>query len=82
MDTQTLRASARQWIKRFDGGAHRAIAGWRCGADRVGSAARRRWDTAFAESGPNLSEETRRNERAVDTLVDAARAAVAGRMPR
>jgi len=105
MDTSTVRATAQQWIARFDDGAQHAIAGWRCGADRLGAAARRRWDTAFAESSPELSAETRRNashfrdvfsgwygrgvdlsatgaERAVATLVDAAQAAVGGRMAR
>ena len=104
MNTQDFQATAQQWISGFDQGAHRAIAGWRSGADRLGGFARARWDRAFAESSPQLSAETRRNashfrdvvargyvrgidlsttgaERAVDTLVDAARAA-AGRMAR
>jgi hypothetical protein len=105
MQTETIRATAQHWIAGFDQGAHRAIAGWRTGADRLGAATRRRWDKAFAESSPQLSEETRRNashfrdvfsgwygrgvdlsatgaERAVTTLVDAAQAAVDGRMAR
>ena len=61
MNTQTFRSTAQHWVAGFDQGAHRAIAGWRTGADRLGAAARQRWDTAFAESSPQLSEETRRN---------------------
>jgi hypothetical protein len=98
-------SSAQQFVNGFDTQAHRAIAGWRSGSDRLGQAARTRWDRAFAESSPQLSAETRRNathlrdvvarnyalgvelsasgaERAVTTLVAAAQAALAGRMPR
>ncbi|HEY0824237.1 MAG TPA: hypothetical protein VGD76_10655 [Ramlibacter sp.] len=105
MQATTFHATARQWISGFDSGAQRAIAGWRAGGDRLGQAARARWDRAFAESSPQLSPETRRNashfrdvvarryargvelsatgaERAVTALVQAAQAAVDGRMPR
>ena len=105
MQEQKFGRAAEQCIRGFDAGARRAIAGWRSGGDRLGRAARARWDRAFAESSPQLSPETRRNashfrdvvarryvsgielaasgaERAVDGLVHAARAAVAGRMPR
>lgn len=61
MDSTAIRSTARQWITGFDHGAQRAIAGWREGADRLGAYARARWDTAFAESSPQLSAETRRN---------------------
>ena len=61
MNTDTIRTTAQQWIATFDDGAQRAIAGWRSGADRLGTAARHRWDTAFAESSPQLSAETRQN---------------------
>ncbi|MBC5782095.1 hypothetical protein H8N03_04005 [Ramlibacter sp. USB13] len=61
MDKTTMQATARQWIAGFDRGAHRAIAGYRSGAGRLGSVARARWDRAFAESSPKLSAETRRN---------------------
>lgn len=103
MQTTDFRATAQQWIAGFDHGARRAITGWRSGADRLGSFARGRWDRAFAESSPQLSEETRRNashfrdvvarnygrgvelsaqgaERAVATVVEAARQAAGGRM--
>jgi len=53
--------TARQWISGFEHGAQGAIAGWRTGAERLGGVARARWDRAFAESSPQLSEETRRN---------------------
>jgi hypothetical protein len=61
MDKNALRSTAQQWISGFDIGAHRAIAGWRTGGDRLGQVARARWDRAFAESSPQLSPETRRN---------------------
>ena len=99
MDKQALGSTARQWIAGFDSNAHRAIAAWREGGERLGGLARERWDAAFAEAKPKLSAETRRNashardvfagvyakgvvlsasgaEAAVDTLVEAARAAV------
>lgn len=99
MNTQSLDSTARQWIAGFDSNAHRAIAAWREGGERLGGLARERWDAAFAEARPKLSPETRRNathardvfaglyakgvvlsasgaEAAVDTLVQAARAAV------
>ena len=105
MQASSFRSTAGQWISGFDNGAHRAIAGWRAGGERLGQAARTRWDRAFAESSPQLSPETRRNashlrdvvakrytrgielsatgaERAVAALVQAAQAAVDGRMPR
>ena len=61
MDKTVLHSTAQHWIRGFDSGAHRAIAGWRSGGDRLGQAARVRWDRAFAESSPQLSPETRRN---------------------
>lgn len=61
MDQTHFRHAAGQWISGFDTQAHRAIAGWRTASDRLGDAARSRWDRAFAESSPQLSEETRRN---------------------
>ena len=105
MQHTQVASSAQQFVEGFDTQAHRAIAGWRSGSDRLGQAARKRWDRAFAESRAQLSAETRRNashfrdvvarnyargvelsatgaERAVSTLVSAAQAALAGRMPR
>lgn len=61
MDSQRFRTTAGQWITGFDLGAHRAIDGWRSGGERLGQAARARWDRAYAESKPQLSAETRRN---------------------
>jgi hypothetical protein len=61
MQATPFRTTARQWISGFDSGAHRAIAGWRSGGERLGEAARQRWDRAFAESSPKLSPETQRN---------------------
>ena len=59
-DTQ-FASTARQIVAGFDTQAHRAIAGWRTGSERLGQAARERWDRAFAESKAQLSPDTRRN---------------------
>lgn len=61
MDHASIRNTAEQWIGGFDTQGHRAIAGWRTAGERLGQAARSRWDRAFAESSPQLSAETRRN---------------------
>ncbi|HVE54904.1 MAG TPA: hypothetical protein VNB23_16090, partial [Ramlibacter sp.] len=61
MANNEFRASAEQWLARFDTQAHQAIGQLREGSDRLGTLARSRWDTAFAQSSPKLSEETRRN---------------------
>jgi hypothetical protein len=105
MDKNAFRSTAQHWIGGFAAGAERAIAGWRTGGDRLGQAARDRWDRAFSESSPQLSPETRRDashfrdvvagcysrgialsasgaERAVASLVQAAQAAVGGRIAR
>jgi hypothetical protein len=54
-------ATAQQWVSRFDQGARHAIDAWRTGGERLGAVTRERWDCAFEESSPKLSEETRRN---------------------
>ena len=61
MQHDIFRTTAQQWIALFDTGAHRAIAGWREGGEQLGQLARGRWDSAFVESSPQMSEETRRN---------------------
>lgn len=61
MTTEQITTVARQWIDGFDHTAHVVIGAWRDGGERLGQAARERWDTAFAESSPQLSAETRRN---------------------
>jgi hypothetical protein len=61
MNTEQFSATAQQLIASFDNNAHRAIDAWRTGGERLGAAARQRWDTAFAESRRQLSAETRRN---------------------
>ena len=54
-------AAAEQWITRFDETARRAIGAWREGGGRLGELTRGKWDSAFEQSSPKLSEETRRN---------------------
>lgn len=61
MNTDRIAATAQQLIEGFDTQAHRAIAAWREGGDRLGQAARERWDSAFAESRSKLAPETRAN---------------------
>lgn len=57
-DFSTLAAQA---IDGFDSTAHLAIEAWREGGERLGQFAGQRWDTAFKQSSPKLSAETRRN---------------------
>ncbi len=52
---------ANQWIDGFDTTAHQVIGAWREGGERLGQVARDRWDSAFQQSSPELSAETRRN---------------------
>lgn len=52
---------ATQLIDGFDTTAHHMIDLYRDGGERIGAVARQRWDTAFKESSPQLSAETRRN---------------------
>ena len=52
---------ASQIVDGFDNGAHRAIGAWREGGERLGVAARQRWNSALKQSSPELSAETRRN---------------------
>src|SRR5687767_5023043 len=61
MDNNDFRASAEQWLAGFDTQAHKAVEQLRESSERLGTFARSRWDTAFAESSPKLSEDTRRN---------------------
>ena len=61
MNTNQLSSVAHQWIDGFDSTAHTAIGAWRDGGERLGQAARERWDTAFRQASPELSPETRRN---------------------
>jgi hypothetical protein len=60
-NTDAFTPAAEQWIARFDQTARRAIDAWREGGERLGEATRGKWDSAFEESSPKLSEETRRN---------------------
>ena len=61
MDQDQFRTAAEEWIASFDAQAHNAVSELRKGGDRLGGFARERWDRAFAESSPQLSEETQRN---------------------
>ena len=100
MTSAQITSVANQLIDGFDTTAHQVLDAWREGHERLGAAAKQRWDTAFAESKPQLSAETRKNATnaqkvfaryydrgfelasgattvAVDTMVQAARVAVA-----
>jgi len=61
MDSNDIARTARACIEGFDTNARRAIGAWREGGERFGGFARERWDTAFAQSKPQLSPETQRN---------------------
>jgi hypothetical protein len=61
MAQENFRSSAEQWLAGFDRQAHQAVTQLRESSDRLGTFARGRWDRAFDESSPKLSEETRRN---------------------
>jgi hypothetical protein len=61
MKNTDFSALAAQAIDGFDSTAHQAIGAWREGGERLGQFAGERWDTAFRQSSPRLSAETRRN---------------------
>lgn len=52
---------ASQLIDGFDAAAHHAIEAWRDGSERLGTAAKQRWDAALKQSSAQLDAETRRN---------------------
>jgi hypothetical protein len=61
MKAKDFSAVAATLIDGFDTTAHRAIDVWRDGGERLGQAAKQRWDAALKESSPQLSAETRKN---------------------
>jgi hypothetical protein len=61
MKTKDFSAVAATLIDGFDNTAHHAIEAWRDGGERLGQAAKQRWDAALKESSPQLSAETRKN---------------------
>lgn len=61
MNTNPLSTVATQLIDGFDTTARHMIDLYRDGGERIGAAAKQRWDAAFKESSPKLSAETRRN---------------------
>jgi hypothetical protein len=63
MDKQEFTAAATAAFTRFGTTAHKAIDLYREGGERFASLAAERWDTAFEQSKPELSAETRKNAR-------------------
>ncbi len=61
MNSTRLTATAAQMIDTFDAAAHHLIEAWREAGDRLGGAARARWNRALKASSPQLDAETRRN---------------------
>lgn len=61
MTSEQITTVANQLIDGFDSNAHQFIDAWRDGSERLGSAAKQRWNAALKESSPQLSAETRRN---------------------
>lgn len=61
MTSERITAVAIQLIDGFDSNAHQFIEIWRDSSERLGQAAKQRWDAALKQSSPELSAETRRN---------------------
>lgn len=61
MTAEQITTTATQLIEGFDSNAHQFIAVWRDSSERLATAARERWDTAFEQARPQLSAETRKN---------------------
>ncbi len=61
MNTQQFTQGAERAIDTFGSAAHQVIDAWRDGGDRLGEAAKARWDAAFKQSAPQLTPETRKN---------------------
>jgi hypothetical protein len=61
IDAKQLTQTAESLIAGFDATAHQLIGLYREGGDKLGQAARQRWDAAWKESSSQLSAETRRN---------------------
>ena len=61
MNANQITHAASQLIDGFDATARTLIGAWREGGERLGEAARRRWEAALKESSPELTAETRRN---------------------
>ena len=53
--------TATRAVQTFGSTAHAAIDAWRTGGERLGRFAAERWDVAFEQASPRLSDETRRN---------------------
>ncbi|MBI5279263.1 MAG: hypothetical protein HY854_22720 [Burkholderiales bacterium] len=61
MTNERIASTANQLIDGFDTTAHHLIEAWLDGSERLGAAARQRWDAAFEQAKPQLSAETRKN---------------------
>ena len=61
MNSTPITTVATHLIDGFDNTAHTLLDAWRDGHERLGAAAKERWDTAFEQSKPQLTAETRKN---------------------
>ena len=61
MTAEQITTAANQIIDGFDSNAHQFIGIWRDSSERLATAARERWDTAFEQSKDQLTAETRKN---------------------
>jgi hypothetical protein len=61
MDSKNFSATATGLIGNFADTAHRAIAIYRQGGERLSDALEQRWKAGLKQSGPKLTPETRRN---------------------
>ena len=61
MNTRDSTAAAHGFLSTFGETAHRVVNVYRDAGERLAVAADQRWTTAFAQSSPKLSKETRQN---------------------
>ena len=61
MKATTFATTAATFIEQFGQAAHRAVDVYREAGERLAVVADERWSTAFAQSSPKLSKETRKN---------------------
>lgn len=61
MTKQQFTGAATAALGQFGEAAHRAIALYREGGERIAQAAHERWEAAFAQAKPQLDAETRKN---------------------
>lgn len=69
MTKQEFTHTATSALGQFGNAAHRAIALYREGGERIATLANERWDAAFEQAKPQLDAETRKNAKHFKTVV-------------